>query len=44
MRKLIYIPIIHTEEDMGSMAGGMKQIYVRQYGAAKWKKHVKKQN
>jgi hypothetical protein len=44
MRKLIYIPIIHTEEDMGSMSGGMKQIYIRQYGTAKWKKHVKTVN
>jgi len=40
MRKLIYIPIIHTEEDMGSMAGDMKQIYIRHYGAARWRRHV----
>lgn len=40
MRKLIYIPIIHTEEDMGSMAGDMKQIYIRQYGATRWRQHV----
>jgi len=40
MRKLIYIPIIHTEEDMGSMAGDMKQIYIRHYGATRWRRHV----
>jgi len=40
MGKIIYIPIIHTEEDMGSMANNMKQIYIRHYGAARWKQHV----
>lgn len=40
MRKLIYIPIIHTEVDMGSIAGPLKQIYVQRCGIAKWRHHV----
>lgn len=40
MRRLIYIPVIHSEEDMGSMAEPLKQEYVRRFGIAKWREHV----
>ena len=40
MRELIYVPVIHTEEDMGSMAEPLKQEFIRKYGRAKWKAHV----
>lgn len=41
MRRLIYIPVIHTEEDMGSMAEPLKQQYVQQFGISKWQEHVR---
>lgn len=40
MRRLIYIPVIHTEEDMGSMAGPLKQQFIQRFGTAKWREHV----
>lgn len=40
MRRLIYIPVIHTEEDMGSMAGPLKQQFIQRFGTAKWHEHV----
>ena len=41
MRTLILIPIVHTEHDMGSLVGKLKEEYVRQYGSAKWAEHVR---
>ncbi|MCG2676341.1 hypothetical protein L6304_04040 [bacterium] len=41
MRRLIYIPIIHTEADMGSMAEGLKKEFTRKHGRTKWKEHVR---
>lgn len=40
MRRLIYVPVIHSEEDMGSMAEPLKEEYIRQFGIAKWRQHV----
>lgn len=40
MHKLIYIPIIHSEADMGSMASAMKHTYVERYGMARWRRHI----
>jgi len=40
MRRLIYIPVIHSEEDMGSMAGPLKHQYIQQFGIAKWREHI----
>ncbi len=36
MRKLIYIPIIHTEADMGSLAGSLKEEYMKKFGKGRW--------
>ncbi len=41
MRTLLVIPIIHTEQDMGSLQAQMKQAYVSQYGHEKWLEHLK---
>lgn len=41
MRTLIVIPIIHTEQDMGSLLEQTKQAYVSRYGHQKWIDHLK---
>ena len=41
MRTLIVIPIIHTEQDMGSLREEIKQEYVTRYGDQKWTEHLK---
>jgi len=41
VRLLISIPIIHSEQDMGSLLSKLKREYVQRYGAEKWAKHVK---
>jgi hypothetical protein len=40
-RLLISIPIIHGEQDMGSLLANLKREYVQRYGAEKWARHVK---
>lgn len=40
MRSLIYIPIIHTETDMGSVSEEVKREYLSKYGKNKWLKHL----
>ena len=40
MRLLILVPIIHTEQDMGSFSEQVKQTYVQKYGLAKWEQHL----
>ncbi len=39
-RRLIWIPIIHTQADLGNMAASVKSLYVQKMGRAKWEKHV----
>ena len=36
MRTLIYVPIVHAEADMGSMAEELKQRFEAAYGPGKW--------
>ena len=43
-RRLIYVPIIHTEVDMGSLAESFKKEYIQKYGVRKWNQHLKKIN
>lgn len=43
-RRLIYVPIIHTEVDMGSLAESFKKEYIQKYGVQKWNQHLKKIN
>lgn len=40
MRTLIVIPIIHTEQDMGSLLAPIRQQYIEQHGADKWHEHL----
>ncbi|MGQ0708639.1 MAG: hypothetical protein ACT4NV_02710 [Rhodoferax sp.] len=40
MRTLIVIPMIHGEQDMGSLLGQVKHEYVRRYGDEKWSEHL----
>lgn len=40
MRKLIYVPVIHTEADMGSVAEPLKKEYIQRYGPKKWDEHT----
>ena len=41
MRKLFYIPIVHTPEDHGSHLEMVKRVYISRYGLLKWQEHVK---
>ena len=39
-KALIYIPIIHTETDMGAMAGSVRRVTVQKLGRQAWKRNV----
>jgi hypothetical protein len=39
MRKLIYIPIVHTAADMGSLLPAAKAEFLRRYGEQEWDDH-----
>lgn len=39
MRKLLYVPIIHMEPDLGSVAADLSRISSRVYGKERWNKH-----
>jgi hypothetical protein len=39
MRRLKYVPIIHTGVEMGSMYGTLKDDYIRRFGTQKWEEH-----
>lgn len=39
MRKLLYVPIIHMEPDLGSVAASIGELSRRIYGEARWNKH-----
>jgi len=41
MRKLVYIPIIHTPEDFGSHLPEVKRQYIARHGLSKWRDHIK---
>lgn len=41
MRRLICVPIIHTEADLGSMAEFFKKEYKKRYDQKKWKAHTR---
>ena len=40
MRRLIYVPVIHTEADMGSVAEPLKKEYIKRYGPKRWDEHT----
>ena len=37
----MYVPVIHSEADMGSMAEPLKKEFTEQFGVHVWKEHVK---
>jgi len=41
MRRLIYVPIIHTDADLGSLAEFLEKEYKKIYGQKKWEFHTK---
>lgn len=41
MRRLIYIPVIHNEVEMGSVAFWLKEEYILKFGEEKWEEHLK---
>jgi hypothetical protein len=40
-RTLIWVPIIHTQEDMGSLREAVRRQFVERYGQAGWDEHVR---
>jgi len=38
LRRLIYVPIVHTMADMGSQGEALKQESIRRFGAERWAK------
>lgn len=41
MREIIYIPIIHSEIDLGSVSEELKREYIKRYGEGKWLEHTR---
>jgi len=39
-RRLIWVPILHTQADLGSVSGAVKALYARKIGLKKWNRHV----
>lgn len=39
-RELIYVPILHTTSDMGTLADSMQERYIKKFGKTKWREHV----
>jgi hypothetical protein len=40
-RKVIWIPVIHTQKDLGSLSESIKNFYVRKIGWTRWIRHVR---
>jgi len=38
LRTLIHIPIVHSDEDMGSVSDDLRQAYIREKGVTIWEK------
>lgn len=41
LRRLIYVPIVHSEADMGSMAPQMQKEFAQKLGVHHWRQHVR---
>ena len=41
MRRLIYVPIIHTSADLGSLAKDVTKRGIADLGEELWKEHIK---
>lgn len=40
-RRLIYIPILHTQHDMGSLGFAAKDVYIEKLGKKLWQHHIR---
>lgn len=40
-RRLIYVPIVHTQADMGSLSSVLQKEFVEKFGLKKWGQHVR---
>lgn len=40
-RKLIYVPILHTEVDMGNLSGSMQAMYQEKFGKRQWQEDMR---
>lgn len=41
MRTLIYIPIIHTQADMGALAGAIRRLAIEKLGRQEWERSIR---
>jgi len=41
MRRLILVPILHTQADMGSVSESVRSLYKQKLGKTEWERHVK---
>jgi len=41
MRKLIYVPIVHSEADFGSLTHNLRKRYIDHFGLSGWRQRVK---
>lgn len=41
MRQLVYVPIIHTAQDLGSQLDLVKQKYIARYGIRAWQRRLR---
>ena len=39
-RRLIWVPVIHTRADLGSLSGFLRQHYIRRVGQTQWDRHI----
>lgn len=39
IRSLVYVPIVHTEKDMGALASQMRETFVSEFGEEHWQEH-----
>jgi hypothetical protein len=40
-RRLIWIPIVHSQTDLGSLGDCIRKLYVRRMGQHQWDRHIK---
>jgi len=39
-RQLIWVPVVHTQADLGTMSECVKDLYIREVGMERWRRHV----
>ena len=40
-RRLILVPIVHTQEDMGGLREAVRRLYIQRHGLRRWEAHVR---